>query len=90
MDNNMECENIFDIIHTQYHKLKDERDELQRIVNENKIEIVKLRKENKQLKEENEAISDECSEHFVNHNFALDEIDERVSEPQMIDFYKSR
>ena len=52
--NNMEKENIFEIIHTQYHKLKSEKDELHRIVNENKIEIEKLRKANKQQKQENE------------------------------------
>ena len=38
--NNMEKENIFEIIHTQYHKLKSEKDELHRIVNENKIEML--------------------------------------------------
>ena len=50
----MEKENIFEIIHTQYHKLKSEKDELHRIVNENKIEIEKLRKASKQQKQENE------------------------------------
>jgi len=58
---NMEKENIFELIHTQYQKLKNERDELQRIVDENKIEIQKLRKENKAVNDNSFMLLKECA-----------------------------
>ena len=51
MDNNMEKPNIFELIHTQYHKLKDR---IKILEEENK----KLKEENEELKEQNQKLSE--------------------------------
>ena len=56
---------IQDAYKTHYDTWKKEQENI--VINELKEEI-------KKLKEENENLTDECGEHFTNHNFALEEI----------------